>query len=425
MLTAAEERRQRLAEINTKIGEYQTRLKDPDYEPSLEEEAEHEALVNARADIRTVINRRNAMIAAGTVDGRDTDESGTIPDVIRSGGEGNRRAQTFGERFTASGEYQDLLRRGIPLSSESHIPQMERYKVGGLAEFGIFSDLITGGSSSSAGAFITADRQQGFEVLGRRPLNILDFISRVRTGSDTIEYVRQLARTNNAAPVAEATSASGSSGVKPESGFTFEVVQDLIRTIANWMPVTRQAVRDVPQMRDLIDTELRDNLLEELEDQIIAGDGTGQNFTGIANVSGTQAQAWDSNILTTLRRARTKVVTVGRTRPTAYGLHPNDWEDIDLLQDNEARYYFGGPSVMGTPRLWGLPVFENEAFAEGVGYVANWQKARLWDRQETEVLVSDSHQDFFIRNLLAILAELRAGFGVLQPSAFVEIDLTA
>jgi hypothetical protein len=39
--------------------------------------------------------------------------------------------------------------------------------------------------------------------------------------------------------------------------------------------------------------------------------------------------------------------------------------------------------------------------------------------------VSDSHSDFFIRNMVAILAEMRAAFAVLQPNAFVEIDLTA
>jgi len=39
--------------------------------------------------------------------------------------------------------------------------------------------------------------------------------------------------------------------------------------------------------------------------------------------------------------------------------------------------------------------------------------------------VSDSHSDFFVRNLVAILGELRAAFAVIRPSAFVEVDLTA
>jgi HK97 family phage major capsid protein len=143
------------------------------------------------------------------------------------------------------------------------------------------------------------------------------------------------------------------------------------------------------------------------------------------NTSGTQTQAYTTDLLTTLRQARTKVRVTGRSTPTGYVMHPNDWEDLDLLQDNEARYYFGGPSILGTPRLWGLPVVESEGMTEGYAICADWRRAVLLDREQVQVLTSDSHGDFFIRNLIAILAELRAAFFVLRPSAFVEIDLTA
>jgi len=36
-------------------------------------------------------------------------------------------------------------------------------------------------------------------------------------------------------------------------------------------------------------------------------------------------------------------------------------------------------------------------------------------------MVSDQHADFFIRYLLAILAEMRAAFGVLDPQAFCSV----
>jgi hypothetical protein len=36
-------------------------------------------------------------------------------------------------------------------------------------------------------------------------------------------------------------------------------------------------------------------------------------------------------------------------------------------------------------------------------------------------MVSDQHADFFTRNLLAILAEMRAAFGVLDPEAFCTV----
>lgn len=286
--------------------------------------------------------------------------------------------------------------------------------------------LLTGGSATSAGALIYP-QFLGLQDMGTwmRPLTIRDLITNGETSGDVIEYVRFTGVTNNAAPVAEATATSGSSGAKPESAMAMEAVTTNVKTIAHWIPATRQALSDAGQLRTLIDQFLRYGLDEELEDQILNGDGTGQNFTGIHNVSGIQSQAWDTNVLTTTRKARTKVRVTGRATPTAYVMNPTDWETIDLLQDNEARYYFGGPSVLGNPRLWGLPVVESEAQGVGESMVADWRMAVVWDRMLAQILVSDSHADFFVRNLIAILAELRAAFGVFRPAAFVEIDMTA
>lgn len=287
--------------------------------------------------------------------------------------------------------------------------------------------LITGSSDTSAGAAIPTYEFYASPATGfyARPLTIRDLVTRGTTESDSIEYAIEGAFTNNAAPVAEATAASGASGAKPESDMAWTKTSTNVKTIAHWIPATRRALADAGQLQMYIEGFLRYGLDEELEDQILSGSGTGENFTGIRNTSGIQTQAWDTDMLTTLRRARTKVRVTGRSTPTAYVLHPNDWEDIDLLKDNEGRYYYGGPSVIGQPRLWGLPVVESEGEVEGFGHVADWRRAVLLDREQAEIFVSDSHSDFFTRNLVAILAELRAAFFILRPSAFVEADLTA
>lgn len=286
--------------------------------------------------------------------------------------------------------------------------------------------LITGGSDTSGGAWLQND-YVGLGAPGgyARPLTIRDLVTTGTTGSDAVDFARETSATNNAAPIAEASATSGSTGAKPESDLVFSRETTAVKTIAHWVPATRRALADSGQLRMYIDTFLRYGLEEELEDQMLTGDGTGENFTGIMNTTGTQTQAYDTGLLVTLRRARTKVRIGGRATPTAYVMHPNDWEDIDLLQDAENRYYFGGPSVLGTPRLWGLPVVESEGMTEGFSIVADWRRAVLLDRGQVQILTSDSHGDFFIRNLIAILAELRAAFFCVRPSAFVEIDLTA
>ena len=344
------------------------------------------------------------------------------------------KAKSLGEQFTDSAEYKALLAQA-PNGKFGAKQRIQSEMVG-------FKSLVTGGSDTSGGALVQND-WRGLQVgldLFQRPLRLRDVVTQGTTTSDTVEYVRVTSVTNNAAPVAEATTAAAPTapesagalvnaaggGYKPESGLALAKVTATVKTIAHWMPATKRALSDAAQIRTLIDAFLLYGLEEELEDQMIQGDNTGENFEGIGTVSGVQAQAWDTNLLTTLRKARTKVRTVGRSIANAYLFNPADLETLDLLQDNEGRYYFGGPTASGSANpLWGVGVVETEAVPAGTGYVGDFRKAVLWDREQATVQVTDSHLDFFVRNLVAILAEMRAAFGVLQPSAFVEIDLTA
>jgi HK97 family phage major capsid protein len=71
--------------------------------------------------------------------------------------------------------------------------------------------------------------------------------------------------------------------------------------------------------------------------------------------------------------------------------------------------------------LWGLSVVVTEAQTQNTALVGDFRQAILWEREGVNVMVSDQHSDFFTRNLLAILAERRAAFGVLDPEAFCTI----
>jgi HK97 family phage major capsid protein len=353
-----------------------------------------------------------------------------------SGGQASVRAgrgKTIGQRFVEAPELKAWMERVAP---GGRIPDGARGLMSPPVEMPDLialgrKALVTGDDDTSAGAFVQTDYTGIYEPLGRRPTTVLDLISMRPTQSDLVEFVRQTVQASQAAPVAEAnvtnyTGATGEvEGAKPEATVAFEKVQLPVKTIAVWLPATKRGLSDAGQLRGLIDQELRDDIQEELEDQVITGDGIGENLTGVLNTAGVLTQAWDTDILRTARRAITTLRVTGRSRPTAWALHPNDWETIDLTQDAQNRYYFGGPLAMGTRTLWGVPVVECEGVTEGVGILGDWRKAVLWNRERSTIQVSDSHEDFFVRNMVAILAEMRAAFGLIRPSAFVEVDLTA
>lgn len=299
--------------------------------------------------------------------------------------------------------------------------------------------LITGLSSTSAGAFVVNERTDIVDMLGRKELKIRDLVSVRRTGSDTVEFVRQTSHTNAADVVAEATSSArptapgtagalvnvAGGGYKPEGAWAFEIVSTTVKTIAEWVPITKRAIADVAQLEGLINDELRLDVAEKEEDQILNGSGSGENITGINQTSGIQTQAWATDFFTTTRKAVTKARTVGRVNPTAWVMNPADAESLDLLKDGENRYYYGGPFSITNRTLWGIPVVESESQGAGFALLGDFNKAVLWDREQTTVTMTDSHEDFFVRNLVAVLAEERVAFGVVRPTAFVSVDVVA
>lgn len=413
---------------------------DGDRDLTDEERAQVTAHMEKATKLRPQSDLEKALRELGAgiemVDPADPEEGGDIPQVGRKG---------LGSAFVQNPEYRDWLKGIAPKGQVPDKAQVRSPAFGfsGLKAFGYaegtgpartLKALVTGTSDTSGGALVESDfRGLVDEGTFARPLSVLDVITRLTTGSDVVEYVRVTSTTNAAAPVPEASISSevpdpdteNTAGVKPESSLALVKVTTPVITIAHWLPATRRALSDAGQIRGLIDNFLRYGLLEELEDQIIAGDGSDENFTGILETLNVQTQAFDTDLLTTTRKAKTKVRVVGRAAANAYAMHPNDAERFDLLKDLEGRFYFGGPADDGIQRLWRLPVVETEAVPEGTAIVGDWRRAVLWDRNQATISVSDSHADFFIRNIIAILAELRAAFGVTRPQAFVEIDLTA
>jgi len=281
-------------------------------------------------------------------------------------------------------------------------------------------------ATGSAGALVANDVQSGVLSILQREINVLDLIPRLTTESDTIEYVREDTFTNNAAMVAEATATTGTTGTKPESVLAYSTQTAPVRTLAHWIPVTNKTLSDAPQIRGIINSRLLLGLTLALETQILTGDGTGENFTGILNAGINVRAVGTDTVLDAIFKARTQVRVTGKARPTAVVMHPNDWEAVRLARENSATgtlggYLMGPPSMVGATTMWGLPVVESEAITQDVALVGDFgMGCTLFDREQAMVRVGFIN-DQFIRNMQTLLAELRAAFVVWRPTAFTKV----
>jgi HK97 family phage major capsid protein len=261
--------------------------------------------------------------------------------------------------------------------------------------------------------------------IAERPTRVLDLVRVAPTDGDRFRYFRQTVRTNNAAPVAVGTT-------KPTSIYTVEDVDDRTRTYAHLSePFPRQYLDDSGMLRTLVEQELRHGVLEAIEDDLVAGDGIGEHIDGLLEISGTQAQAWDTSLLVTTRKAKLKL-EVADLAPSVWLLNPADWAAMELLRTEDGGAGTGAflldaksPIDTAQQRLWSVPVVVTNAIPAGTGILADLGDVVLVMREDVRVDVSENVADDFEKNLVRIRAEARAGVAFLRPFSTVEVDLTA
>lgn len=340
---------------------------------------------------------------------------------------------TPGDQFVMSREYRDLKNTGKFNSNLSRVEFSVDMTEGTSLLY--WADqmktnsktLLYGSSASSGGGFVVNDRLAGYVDIMQREIVFLDLVPRIPTTSDTVEYVTEDTFTNSGAFVIEATATTGTSGQKAESALAYSVSTSGVKTLAHWIPVTNRMLADAPAIRGIVNGRLLLGLDLTLETQVVSGNGSGANFTGILSTTGINIQGKGTdNELDTIFKARTQIVVTGKGRPGAVLLHPNDWQSIRLTRENVStgtlgNYLMGPPSQVGPSTVWGLPVVESQALTENTGLIGDFQQGcTLFDREQSAVRVGTINAQF-IRNMQTLLAELRASFVVFRPTMFTKI----
>ena len=299
-------------------------------------------------------------------------------------------------------------------------PDVKDYIEGGCKGTVGFSVKAITSATGVAGGLIRPDRQTDVAGLPRMQLRVRDLFTPGRTEGNSIEYAYQTARTNNAAVTAETTQ-------KPESAYTWDVGTAPVRTIAHWVPVSRQAMDDIPQLESLVDGELRFGLDDAEDAELLLGDGTGQHLNGAY----TQATPYAAPIAvageTRIDRLRLGILQVELADYASDGLvlHPSAWAGIELQKDAAGGYIFANPQGVAGPVLWGKPVVPTKRIGSGNWLTGAFKLAgQIFDRMDTEVRISDQDRDNFIKNMLTVRAEKRLAFVVRRPTAMVKGNFT-
>lgn len=310
--------------------------------------------------------------------------------------------------------------KASPMSAGQAVVNSDRYKsfvAGGLS--GSFKvELDNAITTTESAGLMWSERDQDVIAMPRRELRIRDLLDSAPIGTDSIDYAKQTVRTNNAAPVAEGAT-------KPTSVYAWEQATANVKTIAHIAPITRQAMDDSLRLQAEVDSEMRYGLALEVENQLLSGDGTGQNLTGLITGATAYAAAFAPTSESAADKIMLAVLQASLSEYPADGvvMHPIDWARIALTKDADGNYILGGPQSGINKVIWGIPVVTTQAIAEDKFLCANFRMAaRVYDRMAVEVLISSENKDNFETNMYTMRAEERLGLAVRRPAALIYGD---
>lgn len=286
------------------------------------------------------------------------------------------------------------------------------------------AETLTGITAPAGGAgLLIPDYVRGILPQLFQPPTVRALLLAGQTDSIYVKYPVETLATNAAAAVAEGAD-------KPQSVLRFEQTTDEVKKIATWIAVSNEMLDDVPQLQSYIDGRLRVFIAQEVDDQILNGSGSGANLLGIRNRVGLTAdvtQGGSESAIDAIHRQITAIMTASFVMPDGIVIHPSDWEDVVLTKAEGSGTYLGANpfAPVQTRTLWGLRVVVTTQIPAGTALVGAFgTMAQFFTRGGISVDMSNSHDDFFIKNLVAIRAEERGALAVYRPSAFGEVILT-
>lgn len=371
--------------------------------------AEERGAIQKLVDEGTAIK---AQIADQTADASMLAEINRLTSGVAPLPQRPRKAMSLGEQFVTAAEYEFFKKGGHRVSSSWRSPSVELF----LPDYSA-ATLTT--DPATGGALVIPDYRPGILPLLTRPLVVADLFAQGTTDSNAVTYMREKTFVNAADTVLEGA-------LKPESSLVFEAVTDLVRKIAHWLPVTEEMLEDVPQIRSYIDSRLRIGVQLVEEDQLLNGSGVAPDLLGLRLRPGLAPPlakgAGETNADAMLKQALT-IYSTAYLMPDGFVMNPADWATTLLTKTTTGEYFTAGPfAPIQGPTLWGLPVALTPLMPAGTGLTGAFRTgAQIFRKGGIRVEASNSHADFFVKNLVAIRAEERLALAVYRPQAFGEV----
>ena len=253
------------------------------------------------------------------------------------------------------------------------------------ASFELKADMTIG--ADFTGEVIPADRVPGYKFDPTRPVHVRQLLATGSTQSDVVRYVKESGYSNGAAATAEGVTLG-------QSDFDMTAADANVRKIGTYFRISEEMLADTPQLTSYLSARAPEKLLEVEDAQILSGDGTGANLSGIitdaadfdVSASGAFYQSVDSANEFDVIVAALNQLSLLNYSADCIMLNPTDFNKILLLKDSTNKYLKDQVYNGLQPSFSGVKVIQNTAIAAGTFLIGNFGiGTQLWVRQGVNV----------------------------------------
>jgi HK97 family phage major capsid protein len=260
---------------------------------------------------------------------------------------------------------------------------------------GALESLISGGSRSAkfeikagdmtvansfTGEVIPAQYVPGIKYDPTRAVHVRQLLPQGSTNAEVVRYVKESAYDNGAAPKAQGATLN-------ESDFDLTAYDANVQKIGTYFRISEEMLADTAQLTSYLAARAPEKLLTVEDTQLLSGNGTAPNLTGIITASTDFSggsfigQIANPNQFDVLTVAINQLALVNYT-PDYIMLNPTDFHKILLLKAT-TNEYLQEQAYMGLqPQFLGIPVVINTAVPAGDYLVGNFAVGtQLWIRQ--------------------------------------------
>jgi HK97 family phage major capsid protein len=394
-------------EIKDQISELKSHI-DAQIEKASEEAKSAAGVADSTKSAIESLTEKFNSIAGITQD--DYDRLVTDVKKLRENGGEFKNSKSLAQRLMDDASFKSFASRNANTTGKMMVKA-----VGDMTEGG----SLTNGSNVS---FVEPTRLDRIVPVKREEFNIRSLFSVIPMSGSIFAFPQETGGEGAPTAVAEGNG-------KPQSDNDFTMQEAPARKIAHFKRISDELLNDVPALAGFLQTYGVIELLKVEDAQLLSGNGSAPNLTGLASGALTDANfvgsvfedkyALNGSNKFDALTAVNGLLGSNKHMANAIVINPADFYDMLGDKGSDGQYLYNQLTYEGSlPYFSGVPIYKSTSVAQGTLYMGDTTAGQIAQREGVSVRLYDQDADNATENKVTVVIEERLAFPIYYPTAW-------